>query len=182
MLAKSEFEKKLAKYEKKADKFTRVTYDLKIFLMKMKEPGRMNQSEAIRKAKVMIKDVLACELSIDDILDDLNTIKDHGENINCYSERYTSLISDIDSARRTFQSSLIEIIMRETVDVKDAARIKMVWDQAMEVFKSAEGAQAWLASAVMALDGKTPWETMETAEGIELVLTELGRIKYGIVS
>jgi hypothetical protein len=182
MLTKSEFEKKLGKYEKMAGQFTWTTYDLLIFLMKIKEPGKKNQSETIRKTKVKIKDVLACELSIDDIVNDLNTVDGHEENFNCYFERYTRLITEIDCARRSFQSSLIAIIMREMVNVKDAARQKKVWDPAMEVFESAEGAQAWLTSPVVALGGKTPLEMMETAEGIELVIKELGRIKYGIIS
>ena len=40
----------------------------------------------------------------------------------------------------------------------------------------------WLESEVVALGGKTPLDLMDNDFGIDMVLTELGRIKYGVVS
>ncbi len=60
--------------------------------------------------------------------------------------------------------------------------IEMVKKRCIEVFGDPKIATEWLESEVKALGGKTPWEVMETAEGIELVLVELGRIEHGIVS
>jgi len=60
--------------------------------------------------------------------------------------------------------------------------IEMVKKRCTEVFGDPKIATEWLESEVKALGGKTPWEVMKTAEGIELVLVELGRIEHGIVS
>jgi len=77
----------------------------------------------------------------------------------------------------------IRIVRRKLPTMKKyVSALSNVQKRCEEVFGDPNAAEAWLKSKVIALRGKTPLEMMETDTGVDLVLTELGRIEHGIVS
>jgi putative toxin-antitoxin system antitoxin component (TIGR02293 family) len=61
-------------------------------------------------------------------------------------------------------------------------RIAIVAERCGEVFGDAKRCSEWLKSENAALGGRTPLGLMRSDFGIEMVLNELGRIEYGIIS
>lgn len=54
--------------------------------------------------------------------------------------------------------------------------------RAVEVFGSAEKARGWLDDPNLLLADATPGSLISTPEGVQSVLTVLGRIEYGVFS
>ncbi len=65
---------------------------------------------------------------------------------------------------------------------KHVENLIKVQKRSIEVFDRPELAEGWLKSPVPALGGDTPMELMISEKGIEMVLNELGRIEYGLIS
>lgn len=62
-------------------------------------------------------------------------------------------------------------------------KLALVKNECDDVFGGNDNAcTEWFNTKVMGLGGKTPLDLMDNEFGIDMVLTELGRIKYGIVS
>jgi putative toxin-antitoxin system antitoxin component (TIGR02293 family) len=61
-------------------------------------------------------------------------------------------------------------------------KIAMVKERCEEVFEDANICAQWVKSENVALGGRTPLDLMESDFGIDMILTELGRIEHGIVS
>lgn len=61
-------------------------------------------------------------------------------------------------------------------------RIAIVAERCSEVFGDAKRCNEWLKSENAALGGRTPLGLMRSDFGIDMVLNELGRIEYGIIS
>lgn len=61
-------------------------------------------------------------------------------------------------------------------------RIAMVKDRCEDVFENPDVCTEWVKSENAALGGRTPLELMASDFGIDMILTELGRIEHGIVS
>jgi putative toxin-antitoxin system antitoxin component (TIGR02293 family) len=59
-------------------------------------------------------------------------------------------------------------------------RLAAVIEQAIEVLRSQEAAEAWLERPAIALDRNRPMDLLETFEGTELVKTLLQRMDYEI--
>lgn len=54
------------------------------------------------------------------------------------------------------------------------------YTRAVEVFQDEERALEWLQAPIVALGGRIPMSLLDTSAGVDLVLTELGRIEYGV--
>ena len=76
------------------------------------------------------------------------------------------------SAERVFSRAVSERILR----------IALVVSRGEEIFGNSEQFKAWLKEPNMALKEKTPLELMASDFGIDMILEELGRIEYGIIS
>lgn len=63
-----------------------------------------------------------------------------------------------------------------------ATREARAFARALEVIEDEESARTWLSQANRALGGATPLSLMNSDEGLDLVLTILARIEYGIYS
>ncbi|HVO67392.1 MAG TPA: antitoxin Xre/MbcA/ParS toxin-binding domain-containing protein [Syntrophales bacterium] len=61
-------------------------------------------------------------------------------------------------------------------------KLAMLASRCKDVFEGTEICNEWLRSNNTALGGKTPFSLMQSNMGIEMVLTELGRIEYGVIS
>ncbi|KAF0220336.1 MAG: hypothetical protein FD174_1237 [Geobacteraceae bacterium] len=61
-------------------------------------------------------------------------------------------------------------------------QLARVHARTIEVFGSRERAGAWLKQPSVALGNISPLELLDTFTGIEMVLDELTRIEYGVVS
>ena len=59
-------------------------------------------------------------------------------------------------------------------------QVAKVYARAVEVFADEERALEWLQASIMALGGLIPMSLLDTSTGVDLVLTELGRIEYGV--
>jgi len=58
--------------------------------------------------------------------------------------------------------------------------VSEVLQQAKEVFKDIEKVTLWMHSPNRALGGRAPLEVIQSGDGIDVILDELGRIKHGI--
>lgn len=59
-------------------------------------------------------------------------------------------------------------------------QVAKVYARAVDVFEDEERALAWLQAPIVALGGRIPISLLDTSTGVDLVLTELGRIEYGV--
>jgi putative toxin-antitoxin system antitoxin component (TIGR02293 family) len=59
-------------------------------------------------------------------------------------------------------------------------QVAKVYARAVEVFEDEERALEWLQAPIVALGGRIPMSLLDTSTGVDLVLTELGRIEYGV--
>jgi len=70
-----------------------------------------------------------------------------------------------------------------TPEVSDhLVQVSKVLVKATAVFEDADLARGWLKEPIPALGGRTPLSLLDTSTGIELVMTELVRIEYGVFS
>lgn len=70
-----------------------------------------------------------------------------------------------------------------TAEVSDhMVQVSKVIAKATEVFEDAALAKEWLKESIPALGGRPPLSLLDTSTGIELVMTELVRIEYGVFS
>ncbi len=61
-------------------------------------------------------------------------------------------------------------------------KLAMVNSRCLEIFEDRDDCNTWLKSKNVALGGQPPIDLLDSDFGIELVLTELGRIEHGIIS
>jgi putative toxin-antitoxin system antitoxin component (TIGR02293 family) len=59
-------------------------------------------------------------------------------------------------------------------------QVAKVYARAVEVFADEERALEWLQAPIVALGGRIPISLLDTSTGVDVVLTELGRIEYGV--
>jgi putative toxin-antitoxin system antitoxin component (TIGR02293 family) len=59
-------------------------------------------------------------------------------------------------------------------------QVAKVYARAVEVFEDEERALEWLHAPIVALGGRIPMSLLDTSAGVDLVLTELGRLEYGV--
>jgi putative toxin-antitoxin system antitoxin component (TIGR02293 family) len=59
-------------------------------------------------------------------------------------------------------------------------QVAKVYARAVEVFEDEERALEWLQAPIVALGGQIPMSLLDTSAGVDLVLTELGRLEYGV--
>jgi putative toxin-antitoxin system antitoxin component (TIGR02293 family) len=59
-------------------------------------------------------------------------------------------------------------------------QVAKVYVRAVEVFEDEKRALEWLQAPIVALGGRIPMSLLDTSTGVDLVLTELGRIEYGV--
>jgi putative toxin-antitoxin system antitoxin component (TIGR02293 family) len=59
-------------------------------------------------------------------------------------------------------------------------QVAKVYARAVDVFEDEELALEWLQAPIVALGGRIPMSLLDTSAGVDLVLTELGRIEYGV--
>ena len=59
-------------------------------------------------------------------------------------------------------------------------QVAKVYARAVEVFEDEQRALEWLQAPIVALGGRIPMSLLDTSTGVDVVLTELGRIEYGI--
>ncbi len=61
-------------------------------------------------------------------------------------------------------------------------QIVEVWSRGLEVFEDRDMLNRWLRKPIMALGFGVPIALMETPQGVEVILDELGRIEHGLVA
>jgi len=61
-------------------------------------------------------------------------------------------------------------------------QIAKVYERTVEVLGEGGNAVQWLKASNMALGGAKPIDLLDTSPGIEMVITILGRIEYGVYS
>lgn len=84
-------------------------------------------------------------------------------------------------SRRTLQryeQQDIECLPKELSD--RMLQVAKVYARAVEVFEDEQRALEWLQAPIVALGGRIPMSLLDTSTGVDLVLTELGRIEYGV--
>ncbi len=84
-------------------------------------------------------------------------------------------------ARRTLQryeQQDVKCLPKELSD--HMLQVAKVYARAVDVFEDEERALAWLQAPIVALGGRIPISLLDTSTGVDLVLTELGRIEYGV--
>jgi putative toxin-antitoxin system antitoxin component (TIGR02293 family) len=84
-------------------------------------------------------------------------------------------------SRRTLQryeQQNVECLPKELSD--HMLQVAKVYARAVEVFGDEERALEWLQAPIVALGGRIPISLLDTSTGVDLVLTELGRIEYGV--
>jgi putative toxin-antitoxin system antitoxin component (TIGR02293 family) len=84
-------------------------------------------------------------------------------------------------SRRTLQryeQQNVECLPKELSD--HMLQVAKVYARAVEVFEDEERALEWLQAPIVALGGRIPISLLDTSTGVDLVLTELGRIEYGV--
>jgi putative toxin-antitoxin system antitoxin component (TIGR02293 family) len=84
-------------------------------------------------------------------------------------------------SRRTLQryeQQDIECLPKELSD--HMLQVAKVYARAVEVFEDEQRALEWLQAPIVALGGRIPMSLLDTSTGVDLVLTELGRIEYGV--
>ncbi len=59
-------------------------------------------------------------------------------------------------------------------------QVAKVYARAVEVFADEARALEWLQASIVALGGRIPLSLLDTSAGVDVVLTELGRIEYGV--
>jgi putative toxin-antitoxin system antitoxin component (TIGR02293 family) len=59
-------------------------------------------------------------------------------------------------------------------------QVAKVYARAVDVFEDEERALEWLQAPIVALGGRIPMSLLDTSAGVDLVLTELGRLEYGV--
>ena len=59
-------------------------------------------------------------------------------------------------------------------------QVAKVYVRAVEVFEDEKRALEWLQAPIVALGRRIPMSLLDTSTGVDLVLTELGRIEYGV--
>ncbi len=60
--------------------------------------------------------------------------------------------------------------------------LQSVFKRCIEVFGDTDKATHWLRLSNHALGDKSPWDLLDTTEGVELVMRILGRIEHGVYS
>jgi len=65
---------------------------------------------------------------------------------------------------------------------KHRQAIGEVFDKGYEVFGTPEKFNRWLMSPIKALDNNTPISLLESPDGVQSVLTVIGRLERGVYS
>jgi putative toxin-antitoxin system antitoxin component (TIGR02293 family) len=84
-------------------------------------------------------------------------------------------------SRRTLQryeQQNVKCLPKELSD--HMLQVAKVYARAVEVFEDEERALAWLQAPIVALGGRIPISLLDTSTGVDVVLTELGRLEYGV--
>jgi putative toxin-antitoxin system antitoxin component (TIGR02293 family) len=61
-----------------------------------------------------------------------------------------------------------------------AIELARLYSKGEDVFGSLDEFKQWMETSVLALGNKKPREFLDTSLGIDILLTELGRIEYGV--
>ncbi|HMO62158.1 MAG TPA: DUF2384 domain-containing protein [Ferruginibacter sp.] len=69
-----------------------------------------------------------------------------------------------------------------SINAERAMQLHKVIQRGKEVFGSIDKFYTWLKSSPSSLEGRLSLQSLTSAEGIQLVLTQLGRIEYGILA
>jgi putative toxin-antitoxin system antitoxin component (TIGR02293 family) len=77
-----------------------------------------------------------------------------------------------------YEQQDIECLPKELSD--RMLQVAKVYARAVEVFEDEQRALEWLQAPIVALGGRIPVSLLDTSTGVDLVLTELGRIEYGV--
>lgn len=73
------------------------------------------------------------------------------------------------------------ILLNENAEQQDnTAEAARLYNRGAEVFGSSNAFMQWMDSNVRALGNKKPKDFLNTREGIETLMDELGRIEHGI--
>jgi len=84
-------------------------------------------------------------------------------------------------SRRTLQRYAQQDVKFLPTELSDhMLQVAKVYARAVDVFEDEERALEWLQAPIMALGGWIPMSLLDTSAGVDLVLTELGRIEYGV--
>lgn len=84
-------------------------------------------------------------------------------------------------SRRTLQRYEQQDVKCLPKDLSDhMLQVAKSYTRAVEVFQDEERALEWLQAPIVALGGRIPMSLLDTSAGVDLVLTELGRIEYGV--
>jgi putative toxin-antitoxin system antitoxin component (TIGR02293 family) len=77
-----------------------------------------------------------------------------------------------------FEQQDVKFLPKELSD--HMLQVAKVYARAVDVFEDEERALEWLQAPIVALGGRIPMSLLDTSAGVDLVLTELGRIEYGV--
>ncbi len=84
-------------------------------------------------------------------------------------------------SRRTLQRYEQQDVKFLPTELSDhILQVAKVYARAVEVFEAEELALEWLQAPIVALGERIPMRLLDTSAGVDLVLTELGRIEYGV--
>ena len=84
-------------------------------------------------------------------------------------------------AERTIQRKA-DLDLLDCSTTEQVLQLAEVFSRGHEVFGSSERFQKWTNTEQLSLGGKQPKELLQSRFGVQMVLDELGRIEYGIVS
>jgi putative toxin-antitoxin system antitoxin component (TIGR02293 family) len=84
-------------------------------------------------------------------------------------------------AERTIQRKADQDLM-DSSTTEQVLQLAEVFSRGHEVFGSSARFQQWINTGNLTLGGKRPLELLQSRFGAQMVLDELGRIEYGIVS
>ena len=57
-----------------------------------------------------------------------------------------------------------------------------LYDRGREVFGSLERFEQWMNTVLIPFGNKKPKEFLDTADGVNIILDELGRIEHGVLA
>jgi putative toxin-antitoxin system antitoxin component (TIGR02293 family) len=84
-------------------------------------------------------------------------------------------------AERTIQRKADQDLL-DCSTTEQVLQLAEVFSRGQEVFGASARFQQWINTTNLALGGKRPMELLQSRFGMQMVLDELGRIEYGIVS
>ncbi|MBN1646886.1 MAG: DUF2384 domain-containing protein [Spirochaetales bacterium] len=92
-----------------------------------------------------------------------------------------ALAAILNITERTLQRKKDPDLLNERVS-EHVLQLAEVYARGEEVFDGIDDFRTWLNVANRTLDGKKPLEMLSSRYGAQMVLDELGRIEYGVIS